>query len=207
MRDWYYASVTVKLYYWFLVAVSLWAIARAAGLTRLLLAPFSSKLPLARLLDESTPVDTAVPVVLAGKIGEMTPPAIVSPVRLDTIDARVAHAAALSEASISMMRGMLWLTLILSVWTVVADALPAYGGETYGLGRSVPSEQALHLVAERLTTRLSIGLLVCAGLAVIGTFFENVLRRRRAAWQLVSANCRLNSVAPASGLEPRRPGP
>jgi hypothetical protein len=188
MRDWLQATFIVKFYYLFLLLVVLWMATRVVILVRLLVAPLGQRLRFAQLLDDATPIEVAARAVLAGRVDGAVTTGL--NVRVESIRARVAYLAATCEAAIWSIRGVLWLTLILSVLSVVADAVPALKGELYGTNRS--GSLALYLWAERLTSRLSIGLLVSASLAFVSTVFEFILRRRRAEWELVSASYRIN---------------
>lgn len=196
MRDWLQATFAIKFYYLFVVLVSLWLAARVAILTRLLIRTRSQVLSDAQLLNEVT-LDVAARVVLAGGDGVVDG---LSQTRFERIRAHVEYLAARCDSTIWAIRGALWLTLIVSVLAVVADAVPALQGELYGTHGS--GSRALYLWAERLTTRLSIGLLLSASLALASTVFGVILRRRRAEWELALANRRRGAQHPEGANPP-----
>jgi hypothetical protein len=89
-------------------------------------------------------------------------------------------------AKVEVIRRLVALSLLLSFLIVIYGAYPTFNA-MFSSGNAT-GRLALYETGSALLNRLSLGLFVCAILYVVSSFFEGVLKRRRACWQYFYAS-------------------
>jgi hypothetical protein len=105
---------------------------------------------------------------------------------LQSAESRFRYLWEISYAKVGAIRRLVPLSLLLCILTVIYGAYPTFSA-AFGSG-SVTGRLALYETGAALLDRLSLGLFVCAILYVISTYFEGVLKHRRACWEYFYAN-------------------
>jgi hypothetical protein len=181
----------VYLFLGFLLAVIVIAASRTACLAWWTFSPWSRRVSIDGLRAGTIAPDDAARLALRGKVGDLPAAAASRPGAADACRALRAADARFNllwddaAAMLAANRGLLWVTLLVSVLSFVYGFIPAYNNEIDNTNR-LP-HQALYLSTMLLTFRLSLGLLVCVVMAVATMTFDGVLRRRRARWRFVYA--------------------
>jgi hypothetical protein len=105
---------------------------------------------------------------------------------LQSAESRFRYLWETSYAKVEAIRRLVPLSLLLSLLTVIYGAYPTFTA-VFSSGR-VTGRLALYETGAALLDRLSLGIFICAILYVVSSFFEGVLKRRRACWQYFYAS-------------------
>jgi hypothetical protein len=129
---------------------------------------------------------------------------------LQMADARFNYLWSVSHARVIATKGLVRLTLLVSLMVTCYGAYPAFYLQT-GFDRglsNVSTYQAWAFAFQILMARLALGLAVCSVLCAVYIFFEGRLSRRHASWRLFHAAA-LDALHRDRGFsrEPGDPGP
>lgn len=182
MADWPNATPIEKSFYVYLAVAVLMAILVCVDLIRRLFPVFRRPPTISQLVEQGAPSEQIAQNVLRGAIGTDQ---VAVATRLEAIKASVAGQTTAIHVRLEVLRGMVSITVIIAVLSVVAGAIPAYKAEVYEAATSM--DVMLQRIIERLTGRLSAGLIAAAAIALIATIFSVVRLRREERWQAMLA--------------------
>ena len=104
---------------------------------------------------------------------------------LQMADARFNQLWSVSQARVLATKGLMHLTLLVSLAVTSYGIVPAYYFERYD--PQADAFSAWMTAIQTLSERLTLGLMVCIALCGVSTFFEGRLIRRKASWRLFHA--------------------
>jgi biopolymer transport protein ExbB/TolQ len=107
---------------------------------------------------------------------------------LRTADIRFRYVWRLSQASVIATRGLMPVTLLGTLFGTVVNIYPAFNWEV--AGPTVTGAAAAYTVGNVTLNRLAAGLLLCAAIWAVSTFFQAWLYRRMASWRYFLATTR-----------------
>jgi hypothetical protein len=192
MRDeWLHATLLVKSYYLFLLLVAGWAAIQIGHLVRLLILMQETKSDHLRgnavaVLDQFNDPSAPAPGSVQLPVATQSP----------AIRVEMKDLGSQCDAILQTLSRLVRVTLIVSILSVVADALPALERESNDSSR--PAWQSAYVVSQRLTTRLTMGLSVGAGLAAACTVFGYLSARRRLKWYAQTGFVEASTLRPGS---------
>jgi len=185
--DWVLEPPYARLFYEFLLVVCAMTLVRAARLVSALFSLGRQRLSIVEVFAQPVDPDRLARAALANAIScdGSAPHAVDAAGVHSTLviaHARFEYLWSVADARVHATKGLLRLTLLVSLTMTVFTAYPEYYDAFNN--RNVSGSIALFNAGELLLARLAIGLGVCVALCATCLFFEGKLIRRRSYWRL-----------------------